>query len=300
MGRLGALALALSVTGACASPTSRNLGASLDTCRSEPGVSWQSLPPMVDRATVIARGRVTRIGSTDIAGTPVRTIALEPNEVLKGAAGGELTIVEYRCRFFDVREGDEWVAFLTPYATAFAPPYSPARTPAVEGAYLTLGGAEAVFAVRNGSLAKAGSLDEMPAQVVRAYEGKPAAQLVNDIRAVRPVDGDVRDLFARFGWAPRATLYVGELTLPPAIGFQNAGMLAPGTPTKVLRNFDEFARVSAEAGLDFRPYAGKPGEIIQVLLERDWDGVGRFPPLGNALIVGSSDRRRLGAHRSAG
>src|SRR5207237_1199665 len=116
--------------------------------------------------------------------------------------------------------------------------------------------------------------------------------LRRDIRAIRPVDGDVRDLFARFGWAPRATLYVGELTLPSAIGFQNVGMLAPGTPTKVLHNFDEFAKVSAEAGLDFRPYAGRPSELIQILLERDWDGAGRFPPLGHAVLV---DRHIVGA-----
>lgn len=255
-------------------------------------MSWQSLPPMVDRAALIARGTIARLGSIDLGGTSVRTIALRPTEILKGTAGTEVTIIEYRCRFFDVREGDEWIAFLSPYATSFSPPYVPVQTAAVAGAYLALGGAETTFAVRRGTIAKAGSIDEMPAQVVRAYEGKPAAQLLADIRAIRPVDGDVRDLFARFGWVPHATLYVGELTLPSAIGFQNMGMLAPGTPTKVLHNFDEFARVSAEAGLDFRKYASKPGELVQILLERDWDGTGRFPPLGHALLV---DRHIVGA-----
>jgi len=294
MARLASLAaaLALCVTVACTSPTFTNLAASLDTCRSEPGMSWQSLPPMVDRAAVIARGTVTRLGSIDIAGTSVRTIALRPAEVLKGTAGAEVTILEYRCRFFDVHEGDEWIVFLSQYATAFSPPYVPVQTAALAGMYVTLGGAESTFAVRSGTIAKAGSLDEMPAQVVRAYEGKPGTQLLNDIRAIRPVDGDVRDLFARFGWAPRATIYAGELTLPPAIGFQNMGMLAPGTPTKVPHNFDEFASVSAEAGLDFRQYASKPGELIQILLEHDWDGAGRFPPLGHAVLV---DRHIVGA-----
>jgi hypothetical protein len=292
MGRLASLAFAICATVACAGPTFTNAGASLDTCTPEPAMSWQSLPPMVDRATVIARGTVTRLGSIDIEGTPVRTIALQPSEVLKGTAGAEISILEYRCRFFDVREGDEWIAFLAPYATSFSPPSLPARTAAVAGAYLTLGGPETTFAVRSGTLVKAGPVDGMPAEVVRSYEGKPAAQLLKDIRAIRPVDGDVRDLFARFGWAPRSTLYVGELTLPTAIGFRNVGMLAPGTPTKVLHNFAEFATVSAEAGLDFRPYAGRPSELVQILLERDWDGAGRFPPLGHAVIV---DRRIVGA-----
>jgi hypothetical protein len=292
MRRLATGVLAVWATVACTSPTFSNLAASLDACRSEPVMAWQSLPPMVDRAAVIVRGSVTRIGSTEIAGTLVRTIALQTRELLKGMAAVELTILEYRCRFFDVHEGDEWIAFLSPYATTFSPPSVPAETASLSGAYVTLGGPEATFAVRGGKLAKTGSLDEMPAQVVKAYEGMPAAQLLNDIRAIRPVDGDVRDLFARFGWAPRGTLYVGELTLPSPIGFQNVGMLAPGTPTKVLHNFDEFATVSAVAGLDFRPYANKPGEIIQILLERDWDGVGRFPPLGHAVIV---DRRIVGA-----
>ena len=292
MGRLASLAFGFCAIVACTGPTFTNLTASLDACRSEPGMSWQSLPPMVDRAALIARGTVVRLGSIDIAGTPVRTIALRPAEVVKGTAGAEITIIEYRCHFFDVREGDEWIAFLSPYATSFSPPYVPVQTTAVAGAYVTLGGPESTFAVRGGTLAKTGSLDEMPAQVMKAYEGKPAAELLRDIRAIRPVDGDVRDLFARFGWAPRATLYVGELTLPSAIGFQNVGMLAPGTPTKVLHNFDEFANVSAEAGLDFRPYAGRPSELIQIVLERDWDGAGRFPPLGHAVLV---DRHIVGA-----
>jgi hypothetical protein len=292
LARLASLVIAIYATIACSSPTFTNMAASPDTCRPEPGMSWRTLPPVVDRAAVITRGTVTRLGSIDIAGTPVRTIALQPSEILKGTAGAEITIIEYRCRFFDVREGDEWIAFLSPYATSFSPPYKIAQTAAVAGAYLTLAGPETTFAVRGGMLAKAGSLDEMPAQIVRAYEGKPAAQLLKDIRAIRPVDGDVRDLFARFGWAPRATLYAGELTLPPAIGFQNLWLLAPGTPTKVNHNFDEFAKVSAQAGLDFRPYASKPGELVQILLERDWDGVGRFPPLGHAVLV---DRRIVGA-----
>jgi len=292
MARLTSLALVLGVAVACTSPTFSNLAASLDTCRPEPGMSWQSLPPMVDRAEVIVRGTVTHLGSIDIAGNSVRTIALRSTEILKGTAGAEITIVEYRCRFFDVREGDEWITFLSAYATSFSPPYAPAHTAAVAGAYLTLGGPEATFAVRSGTIARTGSLDEMPAQVLRSYEAKPAAQLLKDIRAIRPVDGDVRDLFARFGWAPRATLYAGELTLPPTIGFQNMGLLAPGTPTKVPHNFDEFASVSAEAGLDFRQYASKPGELIQILLERDWDGAGRFPPLGHAVLV---DRHIVGA-----
>jgi hypothetical protein len=247
---------------------------------------------MVDRATVIARATVVRLGSTDVAGVSVRTIALQPREVLKGTVGAELIVLESRCRYFDVREGDDWIAFLAPYATTFSAPYAPVRTAEVAGSFVTLGGPEAVLAVRGGALARAGSLDEMPAQVVKAYEGKPVAQVLTDIRAIHPVDGDVRDLFARFGWAPRSIWHVQELTMPPAIGFQNLGLVAPGPGPKVSRNFDEFARVSSEAGLDLRPYASRPGELIEILLERDWDGTGRFPPLGHAVIV---DRRVVGA-----
>src|SRR5207237_3518266 len=156
----------------------------------------------------------------------------------------------------------------SPYATSFSPPYVPVQTAAVAGAYVTLGGPQSTLAVRGGTLAKTGSLDQMPAQVMKAYEGRPAAELLRDIRAIRPVDGDVRDLFARFGWAPRATLYVGELTLPSAIGVQNVGMLAPGTPTKVLHNFDEFAKVSDDAGVDFPPCDGTPRGPLPTLRQR--------------------------------
>jgi hypothetical protein len=255
-------------------------------------MGWQSLPPMIDRATLVVRADVIRIGSIDLGGTAVRTLTLRPNEVLKGTAGAQITVLENPCPFFDVRAGDDWIAFLAPYSSTFAAPYGPVRTAAVGDAYVTLGGPEAVFAVRNGTVARAGPLEGMAAQVVRSYEGSAASRLLADIRRIRPADGDVRALFARYGWAPHATWNAHDLTLPPAIGFQNLGLLAPGTPTKVNHNFDEFAKVSAEAGLDFRPHASKPGELIQILLERDWDGTGRFPPLGHAVLV---DRRIVGA-----
>jgi hypothetical protein len=255
-------------------------------------MSWQSLPPLVDRATLIARATVIRLGSTELAGVSVRTILLQPREVLKGTAGSEITVIENACRYFEVREGDEWIAFLAPYATTFSTPYAPVRTTATVDAYVTLGGPESVLTIRAGTLAKAGSLEEMPAQLVRSYEGKPAAHLLADVRAVHPIDGDVRDLFARFGWAPRSIWHLQELTMPPAIGFQNLGLVAPGPGPKVSRTFDEFAQVSSEVGMDLRPYASRPAELVEILLERDWDGNGRFPPLGHAVIV---DRRVIGA-----
>ena len=46
MGRLASLALGFCATVACTGPTFTNLTASLDACHSEPGMSWQSLPPM--------------------------------------------------------------------------------------------------------------------------------------------------------------------------------------------------------------------------------------------------------------
>src|SRR5207237_9104773 len=47
-----------------------------------------------------------------------------------------------------------------------------------------------------------------------------------------------------------------------------------------------------EAVLTFRQYAWRPRELIQTLPERDWDGAGRFPPLGHAVLV---DRHIVGA-----
>jgi hypothetical protein len=146
--------------------------------------------------------------------------------------------------------------------------------------------------VRDGALTRSGSLAEMPAQLFRMYEGKLATQLLADIRAVHPVDADVRALFAQSGWTPGATLHVTELTLPTAIGFQNMGLGAPGPGPKVSHSFDELAEISSAGGLDFRAYASMRGELIQILLEREWDGTGRFPPVGHAIIV---DRRIVGA-----
>ena len=244
---------------------------------------YQSLPPMVDRAPIIVRGIVTRIGTHDEEYGTMRTIVLRRTDVLKGSAPAEIAVIESPCPMYDAREGDEWIAFLQPF-------FSP-RTPRDAGIYVSLGGPQAVFAVRGGIVAKSGPLD-LPQSVVGAYEGKSGSSLLADIRAVRPLDGDAAALFSRFGWTTRGNWRVSEVTLPTAAGMEDVGMLAPNTPSKVPQNFAELAAVSADAGLDFRLSGGKPGELLDLLLERDWDGTGRFPPLGTVLIV---DRRIVGA-----
>jgi hypothetical protein len=288
--QVAALLVWACIAGACAERVFTNAAADLNACHPSPTFGWSALAPMVDRATLVVRGEVVRIDNLTIDHASVRSVVVRPAELLKGSAAGDVVIVEHRCPFFDVAVGDEWIAFLAPYSAAAVWP-SPARAPAL-GTYLTLGGPEAVFTVRGGRVTPSGSTKDMVAEVLRQYSGRPAAQLIADIRAIRPIDGDVRAFFARFGWAPRETLYVGPLTLPPRIGFQNMGLGAPGPGPKVMHTFDQLAAVSREGGLDMLPYADRPGELVQILLERDWDGVDRYPPVAHAILV---DRRIVGA-----
>src|SRR5206468_3757004 len=101
--------------GSCA-PLQGLIGPSA-TCHADYFEYYGGLPAMVDRAETIVRGHVIRTGVADEGYGPVRAITFRADETLKGDARGEITIVEGPCRELDVREGDEWVAFLMRYAS---------------------------------------------------------------------------------------------------------------------------------------------------------------------------------------
>jgi hypothetical protein len=280
VGRLAILALALTATIGCGISFRPLSGPFAGTCHADYLEYYASLPVMVDRAETIVRGRVVGTGVTDEGYGPLRTIALRADETLKGDARGEITIVEGPCRELEVREGDEWVAFLMRYASQ--------RTSRDAGKYVSISGPQGIFPLPSGKVSPVNFDPAAPPTVVMKYAGKATAELVRDIKATAPLDIAARPLFARYGWTVTRPWQVQELTIPSQSDWgrpQRVGF------TGIERPFGDYANASADGGYDLASFGGMPAELLALTLERDWDGNGRFPPLGHVLIV---DRRIVG------
>lgn len=273
-----ALVLSTMVLASCA--PLQGLFAGRSGCHADYMEYYSSLPVMVDRAETIVRGRVVGIGSRDEGYRLVRTLTLHIVETLKGGASGEVTMVEGPCSELRIREGDEWVAFLMRYASP--------RTPRNAGAYVSISGPQGIFPLPSGKVSAENFDPAAPPTVVMKYAGQSTADLVRDIKAVDPLDIAARPLFERYGWTVARQWLVQEIAIPARAEWGRPHRVGL---TGVERPFSDYAEASADAGYDLAPLAGKPAEILTLTLERDWDGNGRFPPLGHVLIV---DRRIAG------
>jgi hypothetical protein len=274
------LVLALIATIGCGIPFRPLSGPFAGTCHADYFEYYASLPMMVDRAETIVRGRVIGTGMTDESYGPVRTITLRADETLKGDARGDITIVEGPCRELDVREGDEWVAFLMRFASL--------RTTRDAGKYVSISGPQGIFPLPSGKVSAVNFDAAAPPTVVMKYAGKTTAELVRDIKAAAPLDIAAQPLFARHGWTVKRPWQVLEITIPSQTEWARPQRMGF---TGIEHPFVDYANASADAGFDLVAFAGRPAEILALTLEREWDGNGRFPPTGHVLIV---DRHIVG------
>jgi hypothetical protein len=280
VGRLAGLVLALGATIACGISFRPLSGPLAGTCHADYFEHYASLAMMVDRAETVVRGRVRGTGVTDEGYGSLRTITLRAEETMKGDARGEITIVEGPCPDLDVREGDEWVAFLMRYASQ--------RTSRDAGKYVSISGPQGIFPLPSGKVSAVNFDPAAPPTVVMKYAGKTTAELVRDIKAIAPLDIAAQPLFARYGWTVTRPWQVQEITIPSRSEW---GLPRRMGFTGVERPFGDYASASADGGYDLASFEGRPAELLALTLERDWDGNGRFPPLGHVLIV---DRRIVG------
>src|SRR5687767_6930810 len=269
--RLAAVALALLgvVVGACApgsaGPSARDLAACLATSGDPSGIS---LPALVDRADIIVLASVVRIDTPPVPSGDVRDmplivgggerLTLRVTEMVKGTVASEFAVLDGPCPLVAAKSGESFVLFLDEFANP------------------------------DGSLTPIG----LPVSVLRATPDRSLAQLVSALRTTRALDGDARDLFQRHAWNVSGKQSVDEFALPSAAEFALAGREHRTMGVRLTEPFEHYAKLSAKAGLDPRPYAGKPAEILTFFLEGKRGEFAQGSALGHALIA---ERRIVGA-----
>src|SRR5437773_2514523 len=211
-----------------------------------------SLAVIVDRAEIIASVTVTKAertysGYRDRVGA--RRLTLRTNEMLKGTAlGAELVVDDGPCPMFVATEGESFVAFLSTWSY-----YGPGLRP--------IG---------------------LPVSALRATNARTLGQVVGAIRAIRPLDGDARDLFAKYGWATTAVEGSNEFDLPPLAEFRVSREIFGAAPS-VMGSLDRYVALSADIGLDMRVAAGKRVELLSFWLDR-MPEFAPGAPVGHVLI----------------
>ena len=256
MSRLLALALAWLSLVTCAGPGSQPPifeDASACLPPADPGSPNEgSLAVIVDRAEIIASVTVTKAertysGYRDRVGA--RRLTLRTNEMLKGTSpGAEFVVDDGPCPMFVATEGESFVAFLTTWSY-----YGPGVRP--------IG---------------------LPVSAVRATNTRTLAQVVGAIRAIHPLDGEARDLFAKYGWATTAVEGSNEFDLPPLAEFGVSREIFGAAPS-VMGSLDRYVALSADIGLDMRVAAGKHAELLSFWLDRTPE-FAPGAPVGHVLI----------------
>lgn len=249
------------------------------SCHADYAEHYTALETLVDRADLVVGGVVTDVGAAPIqSGAPLgnmRQITLRSSWLMKAPRPlATINVLETPCPLYDTRSGDEWIVFLSRY-------WGPG-VPSEAGYYIPIGGVQSVFIARDGVILRPREPREAP--VVAAYAGKRPGDLQVDVGRIRPVDGDARALFERYGWRTTSTFLIQELTLPTDAGAIRNGLERP---------LSSYSAVSSRIGLDLRPYLGRDAELLQITLERERDpGEMRIPPIGYTVIV---DRKVVGA-----
>ena len=252
--------LAVVVTGlgliACGLPASQPPifeDASACLAPADPGSSNEgSLAVIVDRAEIIASVTVTKAertyaGYRDRVGA--RRLTLRTVETLKGTSpGAEFVVDDGPCPMFVATEGESFVAFLTTWSY-----YGPGLRP--------IG---------------------LPVSALRATNTRTLAQVVGAVRAIRPLDGDARDLFAKYGWTTTAVEGSNEFDLPPLAEFGVSREIFGAAPS-VMGSLDRYVALSNDIGLDLRVAGGKHVELLSFWLDRKPE-FAPGAPVGHVLI----------------
>jgi hypothetical protein len=263
------VALLAALASACAQPAGPPLAQSMAAClgpSSDPNAP--SLPALVDRADIIVLATVVRIDTPPAPSGIVRDLpliagdgqrlTLRATETAKGSLAGEFAVYDGPCPVLAAKSGESFVLFLEDI-----------RNP--DGTLRTIG---------------------FPVSVLRAAPDRTLAQLMTAVRAIRPLDGDARALLGRFGWNVSGKHAVDEFALPGAAEFGLAGRELRTMGTHLAEPFERYTALSAAAGLDPRPHAGKPAELMTFFLEGKRGEFAQGSALGHVLIA---ERRIVGA-----
>jgi hypothetical protein len=222
----------------------------------------------VDRADIIVLASVVRIDTLSVPSGVARDmplslgegrrLTLRATDTAKGTVAAEFAVFDGPCPLIAAKSGESFVLFLEDVANP------------------------------DGTLRAIGP----PVSVLRATSERSLAQLITAIRATRPLDGDARALFQRYGWNVSGKHMVDEFALPGAAEFAVAGRELRTIGVHLSEPFERYATLSAAVGLDPRPYAGKPAELMTFFLEGKRGEFAQGAALGHVLI---SERRIVGA-----
>lgn len=232
-------------------------------CLEPPDLASQaalSLPALVDRADVIVLVKVAKAERTYTDyyhRIGARRLTLDSVDIAKGTAPARFILADGPCPMLVATEGESFVALLEP---------TPDRS----------------------SLKPIG----LPASALRPTPQRTLAQLMDEIRSIRPLDGEARALFERYGWKVTAKHDFGEFDLPSRKEFGSAGRQLRGAAFYINQPLETYARLAEEIGLDPRPYAAKRVERLSFWLENAPPEYREGTPFGHVLI---GDRRIVAA-----
>lgn len=220
-----------------------------------------SLAALIDRADVIVHATVQRTEPTNVPGyydrQGAQRVTLRTVQIAKGAAPPEVVVLDGPCPSLMATQGESLVAFLE-------------TVPAGQG------------------LRPVG----VPTSALRATSGRSLPQLMAEIGAIRPLDGDARGMFERHGWTVTGKRDVRQFDLPGVSEFALAARQIRGVELDVREPFERYVELSSDVALDPRPYAGQRAELLTFWLERRPPELAQGTPFGHVLIA---ERRLVGA-----
>lgn len=216
---------------------------------------------LVDRADVIVLATVQRAEPTNTPGNyddqGARRVTLRTIQTAKGAAPLEFVVLDGPCPMLMATPGESLIAFL--------------ETNAAGTGLRPIG---------------------LPTSALRATAARTLPQLLAEISGIRPLDADARAIFERNGWTVTAKRDFREFDLPQLAEFGLAARRIRGAEPDVSEPFERYAALSADVGLDPRPYAGRRAELLTFWLERRPPEFAQGTPFGHVLIA---ERRLVGA-----
>ncbi len=216
---------------------------------------------LVDRADVIVLATVQRTEPTNTPGNyddqGARRVTLRTIQTAKGAAPPEFVVLDGPCPMLMATPGESLITFL--------------ETNAAGTGLRPIG---------------------LPTSALRATPARTLPQLLAEISGIRPLDADARAIFERNGWTVTAKRDFREFDLPRLSEFGLAGREIRGAGPDVREPFERYAALSANVGLDPRPYAGRRAELLTFWLERKPPEFAEGTPFGHVLIA---ERRVVGA-----
>ena len=259
---IAAALLVCALLAACVPPTANDLILCLPPAAAGTPAA-ASLPALVDRAEVIVLATVVSAAPTNTPGNydaqGAQRVTLRVNETAKGMGPAQFDVIDGPCPMLTAKAGESLIVLLEP-------------------------------APGTGALKPVG----LPTSALRATPTRSLAQLLSEIRAVRPLDGDARAIFEQNGWTVTAKERFAEFTLPTLSEFGLAGREVRGAvpAISIVQPLDLYAALSDDVGLDTRASAGKPAELLSFWLERRPPEYTERTPFGHVLI---SERRIVGA-----